>query len=27
MIMAVILQNIKQRFDDVDTALLRTLKE
>jgi len=27
MIMAVILQNIKQKFDDVDTALLRTLKE
>jgi len=27
MIMAVILQNIKQTFDDVDTALLRTLKE
>ena len=27
MIMAVILQNIKQAFDDVDTALLRTLKE
>ena len=27
MIMAVILQNIKQEFDDVDTALLRTLKE
>ena len=27
MIMAVILQNIKQQFDDVDTALLRTLKE
>ncbi len=27
MIMAIILQNIKQTFDDVDTALLRTLKE
>jgi hydrogenase-4 component E len=27
MIMAIILQNIKQAFDDVDTALLRTLKE
>lgn len=27
MIMAVILQNIKRTFDDVDTALLRTLKE
>ncbi len=27
MIMAVILQNIKQTFDDVDTSLLRTLKE
>lgn len=27
MIMGVILQNIKQAFDDVDTALLRTLKE
>ena len=27
MIMAVILQNIKQAFDDVDTARLRTLKE
>ena len=27
MIMAVILQNINQTFDDVDTALLRTLKE
>ena len=27
MIMAVILQNIKRKFDDVDTALLRTLKE
>jgi len=27
MIMAVMLQNIKQTFDDVDTALLRTLKE
>jgi hydrogenase-4 component E len=27
MIMAVILQNIKQTFDDVDTAHLRTLKE
>lgn len=27
MIMAVILQNIKHTFDDVDTALLRTLKE
>jgi len=27
MIMAVILQNIKKTFDDVDTALLRTLKE
>jgi hydrogenase-4 component E len=27
MIMAVILQNIKQTFDDVDTALLRSLKE
>ncbi len=27
MIMAVILQNIKQTFDDVDTTLLRTLKE
>ena len=27
MIMAVMLQNIKQAFDDVDTALLRTLKE
>ena len=27
MIMAVILQNINQAFDDVDTALLRTLKE
>lgn len=27
MIMAVILQNIKQQFDDVDVALLRTLKE
>jgi len=27
MIMAVILQNIEQTFDDVDTALLRTLKE
>jgi hydrogenase-4 component E len=26
MIMAIILQNIKQAFDDVDTALLRTLK-
>jgi hydrogenase-4 component E len=25
--MAVILQNIKQTFDDVDTARLRTLKE
>ncbi len=27
MIMAIILQNIKQTFDDVDTSLLRTLKE
>jgi len=27
MIMAVILQNIKQQFDGVDTSLLRTLKE
>jgi len=27
MIMAVILQNIRQKFDDLDTALLRTLKE
>jgi hydrogenase-4 component E len=27
MIMAIILQNIKQTFDDVDTARLRTLKE
>lgn len=27
MIMAIILQNIKQAFDDVDTAHLRTLKE
>ena len=27
MIMAVILQNIKQTFDDVDTSRLRTLKE
>ncbi|MCP4666024.1 MAG: hydrogenase [Deltaproteobacteria bacterium] len=27
MIMAVIFQNIKRTFDDVDTALLRTLKE
>jgi hydrogenase-4 component E len=27
MIMAVMLQNIKQAFDDVDTARLRTLKE
>lgn len=27
MIMAIILQNIKREFDDVDTALLRTLKE
>jgi hydrogenase-4 component E len=27
MIMAIILQNIKQAFDDVDTALLKTLKE
>ncbi|MBU0994597.1 MAG: hydrogenase [Proteobacteria bacterium] len=27
MIMAVILQNIKQAFDDMDTARLRTLKE
>ncbi len=27
MIMGIILQNIKQTFDDVDTALLRTLKE
>lgn len=27
MIMAIILQNIKQTFDDVDTAHLRTLKE
>ena len=27
MIMAVIFQNIKHSFDDVDTALLRTLKE
>jgi len=27
MIMAVMLQNIKQTFDDVDTARLRTLKE
>ncbi|MDX9786468.1 MAG: hydrogenase [Desulfobacterales bacterium] len=27
MIMAVIFQNIKQTFDDVNTALLRTLKE
>ncbi len=27
MIMAIILQNIKQAFDDVDTALLRNLKE
>ena len=27
MIMAIILQNIKHEFDDVDTALLRTLKE
>jgi hypothetical protein len=25
--MAVILQNINQAFDDVDTALLRSLKE
>ena len=27
MIMAIILQNINQAFDDVDTALLKTLKE
>ena len=27
MIMAIILQNIKRTFDDVDTAHLRTLKE
>jgi len=27
MIMAIILQNINQEFDDVNTALLRTLKE
>lgn len=27
MIMAIIFQNIKRTFDDVDTALLRTLKE
>ena len=27
MIMAIILQNINRAFDDVDTALLRTLKE
>ena len=27
MIMAIIFRNIKQTFDDVDTALLRTLKE
>jgi hydrogenase-4 component E len=27
MIMAIILQNIKKTFDDMDTALLRTLKE
>ena len=27
MIMAIILQNINQAFDDVNTALLRTLKE
>jgi hydrogenase-4 component E len=27
MIMAIILQNIKRTFDDVDTSLLRTLKE
>lgn len=27
MIMAIILQNIKHTFDDIDTALLRTLKE
>jgi len=27
MIMAIILQNIKRTFDDVDTARLRTLKE
>ena len=27
MIMAIILQNIKQTFDNMDTALLRTLKE
>ena len=27
MIMAIILQNIKHTFDDLDTALLRTLKE
>jgi hydrogenase-4 component E len=27
MIMAVILRNIKKTFDDVDTALLRTLKD
>jgi len=27
MIMAIILQNIKQTFDDVDTSLLRTLRE
>ncbi len=27
MIMAIILQNIKHTFDDMDTALLRTLKE
>jgi len=27
MIMAIMLQNISQKFDDVDTALLRTLKE
>jgi hydrogenase-4 component E len=27
MIMAIILQNIRRTFDDVDTALLRTLKE
>ncbi|MCP4719949.1 MAG: hydrogenase, partial [Desulfobacteraceae bacterium] len=27
MIMGIILQNINKTFDDVDTALLRTLKE
>jgi hydrogenase-4 component E len=27
MIMAIILQNIKKTFDNMDTALLRTLKE